>query len=375
MKKILFALMAIAALTITSCRHENDPEPPVTPGDTTATYDHGIVISQAYQFNAEAVSENGLWAAGASTEADVPAIWDVNKNVITIFEGNEGGALHAINNAGTAVGDNGDFAIIIKNNTVTDLYKGANDAGSSAYGITDDGSVIAGYYFDEAWSTKPCIWDASGARHDLALPTENETGFAFSGGEARWISGDGSVIAGFLMDDYSTWPAVIWRKSGNDYVCEVICKDYFETDMGQGKPYMMFGSDAMALSHNGEWLTLVTQEEFDAFDFEAAPTPYKAARFNLKTKQLQVADRVEAFYGISNDGTTVGCITDMMSGDRVGYIWKANDAQPTVFTDEYKYDEIANLNSVSPAAINGKGDVIVGSAFDNERGTFSFVIR
>lgn len=375
MKKFLFAILALAALTLVSCHNEpNEPTPDVPTPDEPVNIEAGVYVTEGHQLQCEAISENGAWAVGADMEVNVPAVWNIATNEVTLYEGYDGGAFHAVNNKGTAVGDNGEFAVILKDNTVTALYKGGDDAGSSAYGITDDGSVIAGFYFDAAWATKPCYWDASGARHDLPLPEASEVDFAFAGGEARWISGDGSVIAGFLMDDFSTWPAVIWKKSGNDYVCEVICKDYYEADMGQGKPYMMFGSDAMSLSHNGEWLTLVTQVEYDAMDWDVEAPAYKAARFNLKTKQLQIADNCEYLFGIANDGTAVGCTTDMMTGDRQGFVWLASDAQPQAFTTVYNDEKIAALTSVSPGDINGEGNIVLGWGM-NDNGVCSFVIK
>lgn len=378
MKKFLFAIMAFAAVTFASCGKEPNEPQPDQPGDnpdTTTVEDlaAGFYMSAASeQLQCEAVSENGVWAVGKNFDANVAALWNLSTNEVITFDG-EGGALHAVTSRGVAVGDNNGFAVVVRDGKMTTLQGNANEAGSSAYGISEDGKVIVGFYFDEAWQTKACIWDANGNRTELPLPAAADVPFDFSGAEARWISADGSVIAGFLMDDFSTWPAVIWRKSGSSYVCDVICKDYFEANYQEGKPYMQFGTDAMALSKNGEWLTLVTQAEYDPDNWDVPAPVSKAARFNLKSKTLEVFEGVDYLFGIANDGTALGCTTDMMSGDRQGFVVKANENTPTPFLNVYTNEELTTLTSVTPSAINGKGNVVLGVGFGDD-GMFSFVI-
>jgi len=365
MKKIL--LFAIAAVALVACdkNKQDEPDQPV---------DLKIAVTDA-DYMAQGMSANHKYAVG-QTVGLKPFYWDVEAG--DVKELSVSGALYAVNNQGVAVGCEGEgeqFAVRYEGGKSTKLAAPEGAYGSAAWDITEDGSMMVGFYYDATYATKPCYWLASGEIHDLPVPTEDEVGFALSGAAVRWVSADGSVILGYLLDDFSTWPAAVWnRQADGSYVCDPICKDYFEPDYQMGKPYMTFGygTSCMSLSDNGEWIALTVQDEYDPWNWDVEPAPYKAARMNLKTKQLEVLADVPTLTGIANDGTAIGYDGESPTM-RTAYAWKAGESKAISFSDKFDHDDLAGVGSCSPMAIAADGKAVCGFAVKGDL-LFSFVL-
>lgn len=370
--------------------------------DPTQTVEANLVISafnDSYQLICESASPNMKYLAGFNFVGYAPAIWNIETGVINTYSFYEEGTFHAINNHGLAVGSDGKFALAIKANgdeielyskregekiynEEFDFYYEDCDAGSEAYAVSEDGKTIAGFYFDAAYKTTPCYWNENGERFDLPIPTEEEFGYPLDGAEVRWMTPDAKVMLGFLFDDFSTWPAVLWRlNSEGVYEYEVICKDYFEAEYGEGKPYMLF--NPTGLSENGEWVSLSVQGEFDMFDWDTPAPSVCAARLNLKTNKLEVLNLDESFNGvamastsISNDGNVIMYTEtgDIVFG-RIGYLWPSGENSKLVCLDDLMatVKGMPKLGSNSPVCISADSEKIMGFLADASYGFHSYV--
>lgn len=349
----------------------------------------------------ENMSPNGKFQVGTNYAGFCPTLWNVFSNEVISYPQYEEGAFHAVNDEGVAVGDDGTYAILRHaDGTIEPLYYDegetkevtwedgttgtitTGDAGSGAYAISADGRTIAGYYFKSDYTTFPCIWQG-GKRIDLPLPTAEEIGYGMMGGEARWMTPDAKVIAGFIFDDMSTWPAIIWRQQADGtYKYDVVSRDYYEANYQEGKPYMLFTPGG--ISANGEWMSLSIQPEFDVWDFSVPAPDYQAARLNLRTMELQVCqndgDRFYTPYGIANDGSCVmvsypvGQEQGMIG--RNGHVWTSTDEVVTIAglaPQDETLDELS-ANCLVPGAISADGSIVQGFGINMGSSILSFAV-
>lgn len=365
-------------------------------GGETEKIDAGLLVTPTtttIQLMGEGISPNAKYVAGSNYAGYTPSIWDIEAGKIKNFTQYEEGSLHAVSNNGIAVGSTGGMngkALICNIDGTTQVLPdnaGENSEGSEAYCITADGSMQAGFYFYFQWldeektngvyAVYPCTWK-DGVCTTLSYPNKEEMGFNVDGAGIRWMSEDGKVLLGYLIDDMSLWPAVVWHQNAEGgYDCDPICKDYFEMGYKQGKPYMLFTPSGLSL--NGEWVALTVQEEYDDFDFSKPAPVKKAARYNLKTKKLEVLEMGEislASSGISNDGTLLAYTeTGDMIG-RVGYYWPANSEKAICLNE--KMEKVENMPAVStnvPCSFAADGNTIEGFAIDGNANIFSYVIN
>lgn len=351
------------------------------------------IMDDETQLMGEAMSPNAKYVVGANFATYAPSAWDVENDEFIDFPDFEEGSFHAANSNGLLVGDDGQgegFAIKAEfDGGVTHLYRfegeevetewgtiSTGDAGSSAYAVSEDGKIIAGFYFDSAYKTTACIWNENNERIDLPVPSYEEAGFEINGAQARYMTPDGKVILGFVVDNFSTWPACIWRQNATGgYDVDLICKDFWEEDYQQGKPYMVF--NPTAISANGEWVALQIQKEYDSWNWDVPQPTLQIARLNLNTKALEVLAEEEIAYtpsGIANDGTMLAYTggQDMMG--RAGYIWAAGKTEVKSIDDALvAVPELADLASNTPCTITADGKYIQGFGICGQE-IFSYVI-
>ncbi|WP_407403580.1 hypothetical protein [Sodaliphilus sp.] len=339
-------------------------------------------INEETQLLGESMSPNRQYVVGTNYSTYAPAIWVVNENRVVNFPEAEEGQFHGVSNNGLAVGSKGYAVKATLDGVLVELYadKGelieedwgsyyTGEAGSDAWGITPDGTVIVGDYYDSSYLTHPCLWIGD-ERIDLPMPDASAVPFAFDGAGARFISDDASVVVGYLNDDFGLWPAMVWRKNAaGGYDCDPVCVDYFETEPGQGKPFMTF--EARGVSANGEWISLNCSPEYDMWNWE--PPTVQCGRMNLKTKQLEVyGDGSEDFamYGIANDGTAVGFTETGAMFGRQGAIWFPGYEKPQMFNDLFPDNEYfetlkGDMAANAPGYITADAQYIQGFGMAN----------
>lgn len=332
MKKIFTTVFAVATAIIAM-------------GQTVSPANSNVLLT------GEGFSQNRLYCVGTNYATYQAAIWSIaDGRVVNIATDDEDAdqSLHAVSNNGLAVGSYKDFAAKADmNGNFTELYadKGefvetswggywSKESGSDAWAITPDGSVIVGDYYDADYVTTPCIWLNGGTtRVELPMPNAEEVPFEFDGSGARWVSDDGSIILGYLNDNYGTWPMVYWKKNAQgEYEVHAECVKYYEEDPGNEKPYMYFCPDG--LSANGEWATLIVCHEYDAWNWE--DPVMGCARINLVTGEIDElidADNTFEMTAISNDGTCVGFRDSGSMYGREAAIWYKNQQLPNMIAD------------------------------------------
>lgn len=357
--------------------------------------DAGLLIttmSDEVQLMGEGLSPNAKYVAGMNYATYYPAIWNTETGELKEFSDYEEGTLHAVSNNGIAVGSTGGLSgkalIASVDGTARTLpdNAGENSQGSEAYCISADGSMAAGYYFYFAYTNEeqtegfyavyPCTWQ-NDVCTTLPYPSSKDMGFSVDGAGIRWMSQDGKVLLGYLIDNLSTWPAVIWRQNENGgYDCEPICKDYFEMGYQQGKPYMLF--TPTGISPNGEWVALNVQEEYDDWNWDVLPSAIKAARYNLKTSQLEVLnmDVDMNSTSITNDGTVLAyTAADGMVG-RVGYLWPAGEENAICLDDEMnRVQDMPIMVANTPCTFAEDGTTIQGFGLDSDANIFTYVLN
>lgn len=351
----------------------------------------------------ESMSQNRTFVGGANQTVQTPMIWNTETGeLIEIAEqdsvfvdwGEESyweymtktGAFHAVNNAGIAVGsltgaDYISHPIMARadgHGTYTFLHENSDNAGCEAYGITEDGSTIVGFYFDENWITHACVWTNGGTTlTDLPEPTEAEMGFPIDYVSARWISSDGNVILGYAQDSFTgSWVALIWRMQGGAYVPVPISNNYYQTRYYEGdslvvpgeNPYFEF--QPVAISANGEWASLNVVEIYDLDDFSFQPST-KAARLNLVTGAFEVLELAEDYekiemFGIANDGTCVGRYTGVLdlttwTQEVCAVVWEAGSTSMKRLSELYPDDPyvagmgVSAFCSITPDGVYAMG--------------------
>lgn len=344
------------------------------------------------QLMGEGLSPNAKYVTGFNYATGTPCIWDTEDSIFVNFPLYEEASAHAINNDGMAVGSTlsygGKAAIYHADGSVDELTDngGANSQGADAWCISADGTKIGGFYYyfewtDEAkgegyYATFPCVWENKTCK-TLSYPSSQSMGFNVDGAAIRWMSADGSVLLGYLVDDKGTWPAVIWRKNAQgEYVCDPICKDYFGESIRSGKPYMVFNPSS--LSPNGEWITLTVQEAFDDSNFNNPIPTARVARYNLRTKALEVLNSDPLIMepsAISDDGTVL--LFTKVDGifGRVAYVWKGGQSDLACLDDMLiKMKGVPAFGANVPAAFAADGQTYLGFGIDQDANIFSYVI-
>lgn len=304
-------------------------------------------ISSTYMLQGEGMSSDGHYIVGMNIGDFHPFVWDREANTIALRKDiGEESNYSSASLDGTAVGQERVNEAIRRaivttpDGTTTQLRDngGAKTSDSYAHDITDDGKTICGWYFmfdnsgsETIYQITPCIWQNLRCK-DLPMPSEREAGFPVNGAAARSMTPDGKIIGGYVRDDMSKDPAIIWRLDENgNYQYDFIAKEYFEPDAeNPKKPYSSFhlADSRQAISPNGEWVSIGLVPS-------TSDEPY-AARYNLNTKQMEILKGTEFFEptGIANDGTQL-LYTAMGDGilGRVGYVWPAGDDEAICLDD------------------------------------------
>lgn len=318
-------------------------------------------------FLGERMSANGTYVVGMDQMNMTPYAWNTKTGAASLviitdkgleYEWNEdysevigsheidmprSGSFHAVSDNGLAVGgttnqenyttypcvyniETGELQELLCDEGV-DWEGNPMVLGAEAYGITADGSLIAGFHFlEDGMNVAACVWtDGGKTRTDLPAPAAEELGVDIDYVSARGISTDGSVIWGYIQDtNTGAWVACHWTKNAEGayeghswaskyYQTTIIDEETYEPiPVENPNPWHSF--EPVAMSENGEWMTLILTKEL-ALGPWAQACNY-AARLNLKSGELEVLNMGQdaagnditgpELFGISNDGTCVG---------------------------------------------------------------------
>lgn len=378
MKKILLTLLSAAFTTALFAQNEILTTP----------------VDQSFQ--ATFMSHNRNFLAGENSDLSVPSMWNTTTNqfvqVVVPTETGEPmmGAFNAISNNGIAVGSISDFsgnsiaimADFNANGNYTELYRLEGETNADAWGITDDGSTIAGFYFTNWTDVHACVWTNNGqTRTELPVPTQAQMGFGIDYVSARYISADGNTVLGYAQSEADgEWVALAWRKVNGEYQPLCFAQDYYlsiNDDNAGPIAGKYFAFEPTALSADGNWAVLSVTESFDPWDFDYAPVKL-LARYNLTTNTLEVLhsniDNVEiSGFGIANDGTCVGRLVEM-NRTTSAIIWYPAAQEVALCSEGFAGDSYFDNQSVTTlSSISPEGNYIAGFAMTEYGDMTSFV--
>lgn len=349
---------------------------------------HKVENPEGRELRTLAISPNGKYIAGSDFTEKRVFVCDWEKNQTTIgmgdltLEANVTG----VNDNGVAAGLSAGGAFTLAADG-TETYLSDNEVdGNTAHAISNDGTLVVGstYANDGLMIQHACYWK-NGERVALPEPTSEEAGFTVNGTCASYVSGDGSIILGYIVDDLASNPFLLWylQEDGTYKVDYSFVKENFEPGWGD-KPYFMLMPSG--ISNNGKYLALTTQANSSDLS-----VPYLIARYNLETKTLETMElNAEAGIdetsecaasSIANDGTIVGSTGWTMGfGARRGIIWKTGEAKVSLLADAFKDVEgVADLDEIlcnTVTSISADGRYIAGFTANSASGSayFSFVL-
>ncbi|MGM9844151.1 MAG: hypothetical protein ACI30S_08025, partial [Muribaculaceae bacterium] len=314
-----------------------------------------------------AISENGKWLCG-TTQAYAGFLLNMETAEVIYDEpiDDYGCELRGVSNAGNAIGMNGNAISI----DATGYKFGLETPGleqSIANDITPDGSLIVGFTYNEGYRETPVIWEANGALCHLPVTTTEEIGFEVNGCRCCKVSEDGSVIVGYLVDNFATYPVVFWiRQDNGSYALDTtIAQNFFEPGDGD-KPYLVISPSA--ISKNGRYVALQLMVNDGSYT-------YYNGVYDLQTHELHKATVLGDFEGaayypsaISNNGDVVGMVIYGWN-QRIPYVYSIGNEYGTTFADTFTSDEFSDFISADiaiPTNITGDGRYVIGWSVDYE---------
>lgn len=343
-----------------------------------------------YQPCVQAVSPNHRYVAGPAYNIETGAygmfVYDIETDNYAVEAALDdyGADIREVNNDGVATGYNEQACFFNINGTV-DYFYAEEEMSTIARDASDDLSVAVGcYYLTTGYLTTACVWK-DGKRMDLPVPTDEELGFETNGSSAYYTNSDGSVIVGYVVDNFSTNPLIVWRlQDDGTYVCDPVCTRYFSPDGDvEGRPYMVFAPQG--LSRNGRYVSLglavsdpdimITEQYLGRLDLESGDLEtYRAdgsGEFEQNTEFVptQVAD----------NGTVIG-YTSMGWGpmsQRNAIIWQKGKTPTKLATLLPDITEIAAYDNVgmnTAIDITPDGRYIAGFAMDENYAYNGYVI-
>lgn len=331
----------------------------------------GVIGQDEPGMMGQGISADGNFVCGSLEMGIGYFVFDVANNqfAYNFTEDAEGAELRNISNTGVAIGYNGPGVTYNIDGVETVLEN--PDATTYKYvlgeSLTNDASVMVGSLVSTGYVTYAAYSKEGGEWTQLPMPAKELLGpYAGKGSSAKYISGDGRVIAGHVG---SFGPAIIWTL-GDDgkYVPNPIYAEYIPVNnTDEIKPYKTFMPQA--LSNNGRYL-LCTVAPIDKSGV-AYPVVY-----DIQTGTLTVYDEEQAVdpsgvgltgAAICDDGTFVGLV-GMMYYNYGGFIMRAGSKQAKLISEEYPqfaeyFDTINLLGYHVPTGISADGRHISGYGY------------
>lgn len=206
-------------------------------------------------------------------------------------------------------------------------------------GISADGRVVTGTGGPSWYEIKPLCW-VDGKFQQLPFPDTATVGtFKVNGCRAEGVSDDGSVIWGYFIANPNTNPLIVWeRQEDGSYEYVDTWSDLYEPQFGYVYDYDREEYDFVrgpnpyvrmqpyAMSGDGKLILIRTQENWEGPNLPDA----KIGIFHVDTRTMELApwskDDVVGqagdfdSRGIANDGTVVGIAFMSTLSDAVPFI-------------------------------------------------------
>lgn len=304
------------------------------------------------------ISRNGKYVIGGSYVAG-GVVYDVDADKMIMI-------------GASGVSDDG---VALTGQALVDLKTGATSRLESVdrsfgfamtTGISADGRVVTGTGGPSWTELHPLCW-VDGKIQYLPYPTTEEVGtFKVNGCRAEGVSDDGSIIWGYFIANPNTNPLIIWERQSDgsyDYVDTwtdlyeplfgyVYDYDREEYDFVRGpNPYIRM--QPYAMSGDGKLILIRTQENWEGPNLPDA----KIGIFHTDTRTMELApwskDDVVGMAGdfdsrgIANDGTVVGIAFTTNLSSAVPFIMFPGEA-PKYLNDVFpQFDRLSYYEDMS----------------------------
>lgn len=322
------------------------------------------------------ISADGKYVCGSLEMGEGYFVADLENNFIQydVTEDDEGAELRHVDNNGLAIGFNGP-GVTYSIDGVETVLENPSDQYKYVLGedLSNDGSVKVGSLVGTGFATY-AAYSKDGGEWTLLPQVDNELleGIGEEGGSAKYVSGDGKVILGFVG---SFGPAVLWvMNDEGEYEVDPLFSKYViltEEEEAAGEK-VLYNLSAASLSDNGKYaaLTGVIMVE-DGFLTVPAIYDVEAQELTIYSEPQEIDE-----YGIgimptaiANDGTMIGIIGNQPMFTCMGsFIWKAGEEKPTTFSDAFpSYAETFGFSDsigyCVPTGISADGRYILGYGF------------
>lgn len=325
------------------------------------------------------ISPNGKYACGAMANGSGYFLADLENNTIDyqFTEDPEGAELRHVDNNGLAIGYNGP-GITYSLGGVETVLKTPSDEYKYVLGedLSADGSVMVGSLIGTGFVSYAACSKDGGEWTLLPTPDESILGdYAGHGSSAKYISGDGKVILGFIG---SFGPGILWMADDNgDYVVDPVFDKYMimnEEDAAKGEK-VLYGLSPMGLSNNGKYAIFQGVMVIDENEV-SVPVIY-----DTESKSITIYSEPQEIdeYGmgllptaIADDGTFVGIIGTMpFFGSMGSFIWKGGESQAStlceafpVYAEKFAFPDA--IGYCLPTSISADGKYILGYGYYSE---------
>ena len=319
------------------------------------------------------ISANGKYVGGCDTEGRA-FLHSTTTGETKYFyspdleEGGEGvdADLRSITNDGVGVGYLENTAA--KFNFATGEYTKVLNENSLLQVVNPEGSFMAGFTYDKAYRRYP-FYMTDDEKKSLPMPTIDFVGYEFDGATVTAASQDGSVIVGALMDNFASFPLVIWSRNADEesYSVQIPSRRFFDgsIDMDGAQPYDWF--EGAAVSSDGRWIAVnIHKKGYD--------DPMVIGRYDVLNDTVEIINCPEGsatnwYYatGIADNGTIVGYVENQRTQGREAMICKSGETEAKYMSEEFPtLTDLAtmDMNQLnSPCAITPDGRYIVGYGY------------
>lgn len=325
------------------------------------------------QMMALGISPNGKYVSGALFEGGY-FIYDL-ENGVSKFEMSddpEGAELRHVDNFGLAIGFNGP-GITYSIEGVETVLPTPSDEYKYILGesLSDDGGVMVGSLVAKGYVTHAAYSKDGGDWTLLPLPDDSVLGeYAGTASSAKYVSGDGKVIVGYVG---IFGPGVIWvANDKGEYEVDPLYAKYMAGGEAASEEEPLLGFSPMGISDNGKFVLfqgVVMRDE----QVVSVPVVYEVESKSITVySEPQEIDSIGMGLlstAIADDGTMIGIIGSMpMMASAGSFIWKAGEAQATSLCAAFPvYEETFGMaDSIGycvPVGISADGQYILGYGF------------
>lgn len=315
--------------------------------------------SMMNQLYGEAISADGKYVCGAVSFGDGIFVADAFTGEVKFVypDTNDNGCeLRGVSNDGLCIGYaiNG-ITYSFDTAEVTRLETPKGSRGTIGEGVTNDGSLFVGSILEGG--TVAAYLKNGGEWTKLPLPAEEDILRVFpkvpETSAAKRVSGDGKVILGYL-GEFGV-PCVWTLNDNGEYVADLFPVRFLKLSAddinNDERPLSGISAQFLSLSNNGRYAAMVGSVSRNGNDYENVAVVYDIQEKTLKvySEIQEVDDANSGLYpsAISDDGTFIGTVGQMVFGSYGSFIMKPGETQAEMFMNVFpEFNERYGLSDI-----------------------------